>query len=494
MNNQLKSTKKRKYISIQLLNAFTEKELEGFSNFISYNYFNTDKILIKLLVQLRKHVIGKSQQFSDSEVRIYNNIFPDLGNAKELNFKQRKRLNSKLNAIARLAEKFLCINALDEDNFNKNELLYKALLNKKQYELFNRKISNAKKRLSQIEIKESSYYYEMHKIETYIFTSIYQKELMSTEDNLNEQNRYLDIYFIIEKLNLYISMLSSQPITQRSYNNDTIELIWKLVNYQNYENIPLIEACKATIFLLKEQSETAYTKLIQLLDELKNKLLPNDLTTLYNIALNFCILQIKRGKFSYKEIFIVYKNLDTQNLLLEDNYIPSIKLKNVLTAGCRVGSFEWVMEILNKYYPFIRKPIRESVFQFNLGAIAFYKNKFDEALRHFIKVDHVNISYDSNCRLMMLKAHYEIDEDYDERTLQIYRSTEKYFLENKALSSINKRAYKNFIRMLINLYRIKHQATKMTVASFQKKLDAQEINSDKSWLKEKLAENIELKN
>jgi len=89
---------------------------------------------------------------------------------------------------------------------------------------------------------------------------------------------------------------------------------------------------------------------------------------------------------------------------------------------------------------------------------------------------------------MMLKSHYELDKEYDERTLQIYRSAERFFNENKSLNRARKTAYKNFTRTLINVYRIKHQATKMTLGKVKTKLEQQELNSDKSWLLEKIGE------
>lgn len=489
MKSSNESIKKSKYISIELLNSFSDKELDGFSNFISYHYFNTDKSLVKLFEQLRKHIIGKPVQFSNQELKIYGNVFADLSKPDDLNIKQRKRLNSKLNAITRLAEKFLCINALDKDDFCNHELLYNELLNKKQYELLNRKINLERKKLNKINIKDTPFYYRAHKIEEQIFTLNYQNDLMILMDNLKDQNQYLDLYYILEKMSIYTSMLSIEMSTKINQDYDTMEPVLNLANYTEYNSIPLIKAFKAVVFLLKSQTEKSYDDLIKLLDLLKDLLPAQTLIIMYNIALNFCVKQLNKGEFTFHNLFEIYKKLDEQNLFLEENFMPANKLKNILTVGCRTNKFKWVENILAKYYPFIRKTVRESVYQFNLGSIAFYKKNFDQALRHFIRVDRVNLNYDVDCRVMMLKAHYEIDKDYDERTVQIYRSTEKYFAENKALPSPNRKAYKNFIRMLINLYRIKHKETKMSIESFSKKLNAQQFNSDKNWLKEKLGEN-----
>lgn len=479
---------KKKYLSIELLNSLSKKEIEGFSNFISYHYFNSNKSVVKLLGQLCKHVIGKQVYFSDQEVKIYRNVFSDLGNAATLNIKQRKRLNSKLNAITRLVENFLCINALEENIYYQNELLYKILLKKKQYELFNRKINLERKRLAKVKLKDSLYYYQANKTEEYVLISYYQNDLLVIKDNLEEQNKYIDLHYILKKMSIYVSMLSNELASKRNYDYTSMEFFLELANHTDYNNIPLVSAYKATIFLLKNQTEAAYQKLVKLLDKFNNQLDDKILIYLYNIVLNFCATQLSKEKFTFYDLFEIYKKLDEQNLLLEENFMPNNKLKNVLTIGCRIGNFQWAKSILTKYYPFIRKPVRESVHNFNLGAIAFYQKKFDDALKHFIKVDKVSLTYDINCRLMMLKAHYEIDDYYDERTVQIYRSAEKYFVENKSLTVQDKRAFKNFIRMLINLYRIKHKETKMNAENFNKKLAAQENNSDKSWLKEKLSE------
>jgi len=42
--------------------------------------------------------------------------------------------------------------------------------------------------------------------------------------------------------------------------------------------------------------------------------------------------------------------------------------------------------------------------------------------------------------------------------------------------------------MLINLYRIKHGVTKMQLSNLKEKLEAQKLNSNKSWLLEKIKE------
>jgi len=160
----------------------------------------------------------------------------------------------------------------------------------------------------------------------------------------------------------------------------------------------------------------------------------------------------------------------------------------LVAVGCRTRQFGWSENILEKYIKYVNKQYKNSVYQFNCGVINFYQKKYNAALQNFIRVNDVNVVYDINYRIMMMKAHFEVDDGYDERTVQIFRSSEKYFAANKLISNNNRTSYKNFVRMLINLYRIKHKVTKMKTGSFIKKLNEQKFNQDKSWLVAKLEE------
>jgi len=174
--------------------------------------------------------------------------------------------------------------------------------------------------------------------------------------------------------------------------------------------------------------------------------------------------------------------------LIEGGFVSSVNLKSAIICACRIGEFEWANEVVEKYKSLIRKPIRESVRHYNLGVIAFYQKDYERALSHFIRTENINVDYDINGKVMLLKSFYENDKDYDERTVQKFRSMEKFFKENKHLSPTRKRSYKNFVRILIYVYKFRHLSTKMTLDGIKEKLNRQEVNSDKKWLEEKIEE------
>jgi len=311
---------------------------------------------------------------------------------------------------------------------------------------------------------------------------------LNKEDNLQELVYQMDIHYFLNKLSRYITLLTLEGATKKTYDISTMEATSHLLDLPQYAQHPLIQVYRTTINLMQQQSEATYRHLLDLLDNYAALIPEKDLNGFYIVATNFCVRQIKKGLFSFEDMFDLYKVMDEKNLLVEGDFIPVNKLKNTITAACRIYNFEWAEKAIEKYHDFIRKSVRESVYHFNLGVISFYKNDYKQALHHFVRVENVNLNYDIDSRMTMMKSHYEIDKEYDERTLQIFRSTERFFNANQSLSTIDKKAYKNFIRTLINVYRIRHRATKMTLESIQEKLNRQEVNSDKKWLEEKIAE------
>jgi len=476
------------FLCVELLEKFTEKELEGLAYFTSCQYFNSDKYVAKLLNVLRLNILNENNFNHKLYCNVYEKVFAEKIVDDDLSPIQKKRFNNKLNLLLRLAEQFLTIEALRDNPAYRSDLLCQKILEKRQFKLFNRHVKRDKKRLEAQSQKDVQYYQHQYKIEKNILDYLYLNGQFNEESNLPKLIYNIDLEFIINKFNLYISLLTIQGVTSKKQDTLSMQAMAQLINLPQYTKHPHIRIYLAAIDLAKTQSKVVYHKLLLLLDSHTESISKKDLNGFYILAVNFCVRQIQTGAFNYRKLFDLFKIMDKKNLLIEDDFIPVNKLKNVVTSSCRVDEFEWAMQMIEKYQPFIEKSVRESVYHFNVGVVAFYQKNYKKALHHFVRVESVNFTYDINCRVIIMKAHYETDKDYDERTLQIFRSTEKYFNENQQLTPRNKKAYKNFIRTLINIYRVRHRATKMKLENIKEKLERQEVNSDKKWLMQKIEE------
>jgi len=476
--------KRNQPICIELLNSFTDVELQSFHHFINSTYFNTDKSIVSLFKVIYKYILKKKHFDSAAQTLVYHKVFGTSKNTVTLNLKEKKHFNAKLSLLKKLAEQFLAVEGLQTKKTHFYDLLFEKLLDKRQYRLFEKHIKQ-NELFSQSQKKDLGYYQfkkiiETHKLQySNLTASIYKK------NNLPELNYIIDSEYLLLKIGYYITLLTIQQITKVDYDNLFIKSIDKIISLENYEISGPIIIGKATIELLKHQEKKYFVKLLTLLKQYSKESTEEDLSYSYQIAINFCVRKMREGDMQYLDLFKLYEEMDKQNLFLEGDFVPVLKIKNYVIAACRVNEFDKALNIVEKYKPFINKTDRANVCNYNYGVIAFYQQNYNEALKYFIRAD---LGQDANLKVIILKCHYEMDDDYDERTMQIFRSAQKFFKDNKQLTIVRKRSYRNFIQILTYLYKIKFNETKMTLSTAKQKLDEQDVNSDREWLTTKMAE------
>ncbi len=478
-----------RFLVVDLLNSFSKSELADLGSFVACDYHNTDMQIVYLLEGLRNEVIHQKAFDDAAQCVVYRATFPKkTAPKKSLNAQQKASLLAKMTLLLRLVETFLMNEELKENGACKTELLYPQLLRRKQFALFNRNMTKDDKALKAKTNKSVADYARQFKMQSSMLHYFRKKELLTKEDNLPELVETLDIYYLVNKLELYVSCISLTDISaHKSYDYTTMEAASALLNLPQYANHPLIQTYQVAADLLKDNTIELYQKLIELLNTHASFISGYDLDNFYKIAISFCTSKIKKGDSTYYlQIFDLFQIMDDKDLLKEENFMPANKLKNIITVSCKVGEFDWAKETIKKYRLNLEKEHADSVYHFNMGAVAFYQNDFKTALSHFIRVDKVNLAYDINCRIMLLKSHYELDEEYDERTIRTFLLSERFIQSHKGLIPRDKKAYKNFVRILINIYNTRHGNGKMTAEKIKAKLEKLEFVSDKKWLEEKI--------
>ena len=482
--------KSRPFLVIELLNTFSERELADLSHFVSCEYFNTDSYVVALLKALQKEVIHKKAVFDDAaQCLVFQQVFPEKSRPKDvLNKQQKSFLLAKMNVLVRLAETFLRHEALQENEVCKTELLFDKLLEKNQFLLFKRHVTRIRKELDEQPAKGIDEYALQFKMEKGIFDYLHKKGQLVEEDNLPRLIQNLDTYYLLNKFNLHGTCISLTDFSaQKSYDYAPIEAAKSLSKLPQYAHHPLIQMYIIALDLLENDVAELYEQLVQLLDEKSSFIPKQNLNHFYMIAANFCGKKFREGKIEYYEhTFELYRKMEEKDLLREGSFMPAGTLKNVVTLSCRLQKFEWAKSIIEKYRTSLEKQHADSVYHFNMGAVAFYQNDFKTALSHFIRVEKVNLAYDINCRMMLLKSHYELDKEYDERTIRTFLLSERFIQSHKGLIYKDKKAYKNFVRILINIYNTRHGAGRLTKEKIKRKLEKLEFVSDKKWLLEKL--------
>lgn len=472
---------------IQLLYSLSNEERKRLHRFVQSPYFNTDKYVTKLLDVFDKDIIGKRTLDEVASCKVYNKVFDKPSKSqKQLDEKEKKFFRAKMSILTQLTKHFISIEALKSHKTYSNDLLLSELLKRRQFDLFESVIKKERKILEAEQEKGIKYFEFKYMLEQKIldYLSLDIRTLMKN-DNIDETNRSLDIKYLLNKLHLHLGTISLVRSLDKTYDFSSIEAITQLLDLPQYKKHPIVQIYRIGIKMVNSSKEGDYKELVELLRnvQFENKFY------FYAIASNFCTYRIMSGELSYqRHLFDLYKMMENNNALKQNNRISIDLLKNIIRVSSYVKEFEWGRFIIEKYRPHILEEVRDSVCYFNLGHIAFYEKKYKEAIQNLIRVERINLSYDINCRILIMKSHYETDEEYDERTVQIFRSAGKFIGDNKQIAAKRKKADKNFINSLINLYRIKHGVGKKVLKDIRQIIESFDLINYKLWLIEKIKE------
>jgi len=482
---------KSSFLCIELLKSFSKKELQKFDQFINSPYFNTDLKLVRLFDVIENKVL--KTEFSDQlQSQVYQFVFEKAENST-LSKDEKKTLRAKLSKLNQLAHQFLVVEQLTNNQINFNDNLYKSLLEKKQFSSFLTLVNREKKRLTLKARKDINDFEYLYKIENhYLNYLLLSGRLFSyKENNITSVMLNFDVFYLQKKISYYATTVSydNKSLFQYSVNKQLYFEIKSLLNLPLFENQDLLQVSKASISFLENPNPLTYKSFKHNIEKSNMNIPINDLKSFYGMILNYIISEIKKGNLGFEEDLVkLYLKLDEKDLLLDTGFIHTTRLKNIINRLCKVKRYDKANYFVEKYLPFVRKKDRASVNSYCLASISYSQKEYDKALEHLLKVEEINVTLETNYRLLMMRIYYEQDKNYSERTERYYRSAEKFFIDNKLLSTENKNSYKNFTHILINLYRIKHNEGKMTTEKLSQKLESQDYNIDKKWLLEKIEE------
>jgi len=125
--------------------------------------------------------------------------------------------------------------------------------------------------------------------------------------------------------------------------------------------------------------------------------------------------------------------MEQKNLLVEGKVLQIKKLVNLVDIGCKVKNFKWTFELVKKYYRFVQK-------------------------------------------------------EYSFYTMQVFISTQSFIRNQKEIPKERKKSYQNFIQLLINLYKVRHQEGRITLTRVKEKMAKMDLIDRKKWLLEKIKE------
>jgi len=495
-NSTIKSKKARLIASLELLKTFSNKELEDFGDYINCNYHNANKKLCVLFKKLKQYALNTESFTEDIQLKIYQDVFGKATKQKTINQVQKKDLNKAMNYLLELAENFLMTEQLKQNEALQYDLLFPKLIDRKQFVLYNRRLKTLQKELEKNAKRGIDYYTTSYNLQIYMSAIFYISNRLAKEDNYDTIEYYLDVKYILEKLRNHLAKITAQKmLAHKQYEFGSFKAIKNLLELPQYNEIPIIQLYRLNIDLVEKDDISTFNFLFKRIKE-QGSVIPTDLLKhFYSNLTNYCAYKIESGRLQfYDKMFEIYNSMHDLSILTSRNVMDVRLLKNIITIACRVEKFEWAKSTLAYYLKNIYKDVRQSVFHYNSGIIAFNKCNYSEALVNFNQVQKIDDTHDIGVRVSRLKCFYEIDENYEITTQKIIDNIKVYFTNNKKLTKNEKIAYNNFISIFNKLYKFKdipgksarQKKIEEALPNIQKHLSNIDLIKEKKWLINKI--------
>ncbi|MGB0839233.1 MAG: hypothetical protein ACPGXL_03775 [Chitinophagales bacterium] len=465
------------------------KEIKRFEEYVRSPFYNKNEKVIQLIQIIRK-AYPNWQSRSLANKKVFAKIFP-----KE-RFDERK-VRYIMSYLTKLLEGFMTYMELEADKIDQTRLFLVGLTKRELQNYFEANFDNVKVALDKTTIRDSKHYFDSYTIHKVATDSLEASRVRDDNKNLLTTLNQLDLFYLSTKMRYISALLNRGNILAENHHEILLDDLMNHVqrNPEKYQQEPTISVYHALNEMLLHKNEGIYYHdFMGLLKKHGEQLTKVDLEYLYMIGRNYCIRALNAGMskdFDFlAELFRLYKIMIEKELWATNmvNYFPHSVYKNVITTGLRLKDITWTGQFIEDFKEKIEPKYRAAAYTYNKANFYFATKKYEEVLALFnaAELKLIDVFYQLSYRTLQVKTYYELGLD---RVLESFlESFRIYLIRNKELPVEKENIYKDFIKFVKRLYRIKTGNKKILPVLkndlFQKDLTVME----KKWLQAKILE------
>lgn len=420
---------------LETLLTLDSEAQDQFSKYIESPYFNTDSKLGQLL----KWMLSEQTERITREAA-HALLFP--GQAF-----QYDRITNYLSYLQRHLEKFLAIEAWQEDG--RQSLLWgmKAAHAKGQTRLFNRlegKWGRYKDRFSRTEESQLEMQQEVELLRNQQLIRLGKRK---DDASLEHRANMLLNRGMLSRLSNACQWLTIRQVVGQAAKGEMDKEIEDLLAIpQPLQSHQLIKLYHQILTMMVFQEESAYY------DQFRSSLnslngFEADRKTLFQYAQNYCIQRANRGDTTYlQELFGLYQQMLNEGILYEQEELSLSDIKNIVSLGVRLKAFEWTRRFLREQEVHFPANHRDWINLYNHAYLAEAEGKPSEALRLLRGVDFEDVFYQLGARIILIKCFYHMrDLEGLESTIHAFST---WLRRNKQVSTYQRKVHLNLIRFI----------------------------------------------
>jgi hypothetical protein len=453
------------------LQKLDKKELKEFLIFVRSPYFNVNKGIILLYDTIFPLLDSKKFKESHNDTWLWSVLNPD---EKEVD---ARRLNLLFYNLGLLFDRFVAQKEFSEQTFFHKKLMMEILSK--------RKLPLERRMLIRTTLEN------LQKNENYSATSaVYQyftKKMAAKKKRDIEVILWLNIYFLIEKLSAYVTLLSWKKMYKLDveiyfiYYVDTLLIFKKL---EAFPSIVILNNMKKT--LLNENNTAHYFDLRQQMKSYCEYFSTEMQRDVYTTAMSYCINKVNQSIVEfYRELFDLFKESVERNIIQENNEISIPVFRNIVVTALRVGEFEWTENFIENYKIYLNSKFRDNAVYFSLARLEMNRENYPKVLDYLQLINYDDVWYQLGVKTMQVSAYYELKEfDALESLLNAFKM---YINREKSLTKERKSTYINLVKYTKRLVYI-IPSEKNKILKLKSEIEAEKAIVNKSWLLEKVDE------
>ena len=478
-------TDSKVYVVLEHLSVY---ELNSFRKYLDSPYFNVNEKLNSLFDIYEPMLKGKLNDNLTKEV-----IWEVVYEGKKYNDTKYRKLHSEL---LKVFEEFIAQKEYDKNKFLKANLALQAVRKRKIEKLYKSVSASSDRALEHHYNRSSDYLYakyfnENQKLQFYSESQLLRKRSKNIESDIkiSETVKYLDQYYIAEKLKHYVKLLSWKKLISIDQDIDYIEFLNKMIEDEAMQNIPPI-AIYHTISktLLNQDDEDSYFKLKNQVEKNIDYFPDNEITEIYDSLLNFCVRMVNKGNLAFQEETLdAYKGALEKETVFENGYIIAINFNNIVFFALRAGEYDWAEQFVEDYKDKLNDTDRTSSVAFSLARIEFYRKNYGNVIELLQEVEMNSVLYNLSSKTILLLSYYELDE-FDALD-SFVNSFRVYLNREKSISARKKGTYKNLIKYVTRLINLRDR-DKEGLLKLKTEIENATGVGSKPWLLQKLSEKL----
>ena len=451
---------------IKALKSFNRKERTQFLELVDSPFFNKNR----KVRQLGAFVLKFAPDFSSKELEKRNVYHVIYGIETPFNEYQ---INNVISDLLQLLYQFLIQRGLEKREAKQFHFLMEELLEKE----LNKQGRRIGQKYTQLLKKSPNRNHEFYLDEYYLQDQL-DREYLTQSDRaadayLQFQNDALDKYYFANKLRLACGMANRNLVIKAGYESTFLEQIIQI--YRDDETLQKMPALsiyyKALQTIRSKEKDQYYQELKQSLANHLTVFPQEELFTLYNYALNFCIKKINSGEHAYyREIWDLYKVLIAQKINYKNGYLTQWTFKNMVTVSIRLKEFEWAETFIETYQEDLLPEEKTQAVAYNLAMLFYAKGNYEGAVFQLHNIEFSDAFYHLGAKAIQLQSYFELEET--EAFLSLIKASLQYIRRNRKLSDYHKLSNANYFKFTKQVYLLKMQKTTISKKSLDKKRKA----------------------